>query len=47
MTSSRINLGMIEIELIFVREKIIEFETHVVQFPRGIGPRISREILDL
>ena len=43
MTSSGINLGMIEIELIFVRERIIEFQAHVVQFPRGIGPGISRE----
>ena len=43
MTSSRINLDMIEIELIFVRERIIEFQAHVVQFPRGIGPGISRE----
>jgi len=43
MTSSGIKLGMIEIELILVRERIIEFQAHVVQFPREIGPGISRE----
>ena len=35
------------LELIFVRESIIAFQAHVVKFPRGIGPGISREIPDL
>ena len=41
------DLHRTNLELIFVRESIIAFRAHVVKFPRGIEPGISREIPDL